>query len=485
MSGRKSSEVLDLLSNSNEIRDKVLRNAFKNIEELTKRNIEIIKKFSEIKRELALNSLTLSDEVKKKYVEELKRLEILVAKIRNYENVNLNDLIVESRELENIKHIFVEIDIEADRLRSLVRGKSHYCDNEYRLASELVNKARNAQTNVGIIEKRIEDKVRENLGKYAEGESLKEIKKEIAVQYKNMEERHLADNNREQLKRELEEIEVEWAEKLVNEEYRDLKEEIETILEEDDTQKINNNSTQLFNKINFVKNLLIERREVYELKKQQVEREIEEIQKKLSDISFGDIEQNLIDDSDTQIGLFEFEKRYCKTSNEKEYIEITEKINNFYKREEFDNAIEKLKEMRDKVEDFKNFATKQYERLLKEQEIVRKIVGAVYELGYDISVNCLDDDIRNGYTIEAVAGDEIINFDKISVDENGNITIDLDHKESVTGSCGDTMKNLMSAMQDQGIFITDILKNGNSVIFGDKNRKSENITKNIASTSTN
>lgn len=480
MSGRKKSEVVDLLSSSDKIRNNVLKNTFKNIENLNKKNLEILKKLESLKEELEISLPTLSEEARQRYCNEIKKLEELVGKVEKWDfKEDFNNLLEENNSLKEVLKIFDEIDKEAERLRKVIINKSHYCDAEYSEASKLVARARTAQNKVISLEKEIEDKVRKNDSILEKGESLKNVKEDVIAQYENIQERALADNNKEQLEKEFLKINSKWGMKFLKEEFINLEKELKALLAGNSITTINNQAQRLFNEITELRNRIIEKKEEFDLKKQQAERELLETHNRIKEIAFDDLEENLINGTDVQIGLFEFERKYSSVSNEKYYNQLVEQVQQEIQKENFERAFELLKNSRELLESSIQKAMKQYEKLLKEQDIVAKIVGAAYELGYDVSVNCIDEDIRNGYTIEAIAGDEIINFDKILVDENGNTVIDLDHQESVKGTCGDTMKNFMKAMQKEGIFITDITKDGRSAIYKDRQVKSEKINQNI------
>lgn len=472
MSGRKKSEVLDLLSTGSQIRSNVLKNTFKNIEELFRKNQELLKKLKKIKSELEIALPTLPTEAKEKYKEELKNLIKLIEKIKTWDyEKNIDFLDLEKNSIEDIKKIFTEIDREADRLRKIVANKSHYCNSEYAQASTLVTKSKNNQNKILDLELRIADKVRINSTILEKGENLKSLKVDIENQYTNIKARALADNNKEQIQKEFSSIVPEWGIKFLKTEYSSLEKEIETLIKKGSTLDINTQANNIFDKISLLRNKVLEKKSEYDLKKQQCLREFKEINEKLNGISFEDIEEKMMNESEEEIGLFEFEKKYSKISSEKEWKNLLQKIQSEITSENFDESLKNLETAREFIDNSIIKATKQYEKLLKEQDIVSKIVGAANELGYDISVNYIEEDIRNGYIVEAIAGDEIINFDRISVSEDGETIIELDHQESVKGTCGNSMKNFMKAMQNEGIFITDITHEGRSVIYKDREAK--------------
>lgn len=483
MSGRKKSEVVDLLSTGSKIRTNVLKNKFNSIENSNRENNVLIDELKKLKKEVNIELENAEKEIDKKYFGELKVLLEQVEKINLWINdTKLNSLEEYVSSLKNIEKAFKEIDNRAENLREIIKNKSHYCDQEYMEASKLVEKARKSQNEISKIEKEITKKVRENHLIIEKGESLKEVKKEIISQYSNIRDRSLADNNKEQLIKEFKNISEEWAKKLLREKYEALREEVSLLTEKSSVAEINNKSKEMFDKITNLRNEVIEKKEEYELKKQKAERELKEIKEKVLGIKYDDLEQNMMNGTEEQIGLFEFEKIYSRVSSEESYNKLIKKVNEEIKRENFDEAFITLENAREIIENASHKATLQYEKLLKEQDIMGKIANAAYELGYDVSVKYLNEDIRDGYIVEAIAGDEIINFDRISVDENGNTVIDLDHHESKS-TCGNSMKTFMKALQNEGIFITDIKgEDGRSVIYSERTSIKENNNKNILET---
>ena len=91
-------------------------------------------------------------------------------------------------------------------------------------------------------------------------------------------------------------------------------------------------------------------------------------------------------------------------------------------------------------------------------------------MGYHVTVSESENGIQDGYNIKLTMGDEIIDFEP-RINFDGTSSLNIDHQESVSGSCGNTMEKVMKALQGKGIMITDILKNGKSVVFREKSSK--------------
>ena len=93
-------------------------------------------------------------------------------------------------------------------------------------------------------------------------------------------------------------------------------------------------------------------------------------------------------------------------------------------------------------------------------------------MGYHVAISESENGIQDGFNIKLTMGDEIIDFEP-RINSDGTSSLNIDHQESISGSCGTTMEKVMKALQGKGILITDILKNGKSVVFKDKTSSSK------------
>ena len=96
--------------------------------------------------------------------------------------------------------------------------------------------------------------------------------------------------------------------------------------------------------------------------------------------------------------------------------------------------------------------------------MAQDIRNVMRNLKYEASASIIDGDIRKGFRITCKVGDEIIDFEKVIIDDEGKVTMDIDHTESVNGTCGVKWTDLQREFAEQGIFVEDVKKNGASVI---------------------
>lgn len=477
MSGRKQSEVLDLLSTGKQIREKVLQNNYTSFTKNIKENSIILDKIEKEKQKFDFASFTLSKEIEEKYKNEVNLMKNEIKEIEEFvTQISLNDTKSYEKEFEELKKEFINCDKESEKLRNLVNGKSHYCDSEYKQAETLVSVYKNKVDRVVKLDRDISLKVGLNKEKIVEIEQKYKRKQEIEEKYNQLKQRAAADNNREQIKEDLDNLNKNDAKKFANDEYENLLSDINKILTEDN-EVINRKSTEIFIKIAELKQKISNERSNYEMKKSKAIISLEDLITKNNSYQVMDIEA-LLDDKEIILSLFDFEKKYGLESFEKEYISGIEEINNLIAKENFDEAKILSDHILIKLNNKIDKARQQYERLLKEQDIATKIINALNNLGYDqIDIDYLDGDITKGYKLSAIVGDEELEFERIAIDENGTQILDINHKESVSGQCGHSMKKVMSAMQGEGIFITDIKKNGVSMVYS-KAEQNNNLQKN-------
>lgn len=476
MSGRKSSEVVDLLSSGERIRREILSNSYKNINNILKKNNEVILKIERGLQILKEAYPDLPKDEKGTYEKDIKIIENNLKEIKKWqESVKILQNIVIEEEVFRIDKEFSQMDEEAKNLRKSIANKSWYCDREYEEARELVREYEKLKKRVyelnGETEK-IYNKNSETLEKSTININNKD---ELKQQIKYLKNRIEADNHKEQIEKELKSIDSVLANKFLFEDYKKLKTRTEKFISENIIEGINKGSGEIYKGISEFKNLLIYEKEKFDLKKERAQREFKNLKEYVDILSYRDIESLLKSEEGEIVDIFTFQERYCKKNIKNEYLREIAEIKNLIEREKFEESFEKIEKIRGVVEESSINTSKTYERLLKEQSMVEKIVGATFELGYDVDVK---GDSVEGYRVEATLGDEVINFDKISIDEEGKPVIDLDHEEGVSGTCGNTMEKLMRALQNEGIFITDITKNGRSVIYMDKEKKQWTTSKN-------
>lgn len=147
-----------------------------------------------------------------------------------------------------------------------------------------------------------------------------------------------------------------------------------------------------------------------------------------------------------------------------------------------ENALKK--ENFEKSNELVESANKFYEELSKETDSIREHIESSANIAFKIRKIMLSDEINfrkahlelidgnpiNGFKLACQNGDTI-NFEEIKFDETGNLVINLDHIENTGGTCGVRWGKMQKVFNENGIPLTDVKKNGNSVIYRDVRKK--------------
>ena len=478
MSGRKSGEVLNLLSNAADLRRKTLANIENNIKNMVETSKVTKEKLAKLKSDVKIAKLQISKEEGRKYAKEISELEAKMQGLKKWlespEKSSMNELV---KKYQEILGIYKAIDSKADELRRQVANTPHYCNLEYDEAQRLIERTKSNNNELFQLKDKMEKENNDLQIRFEVGNKNVALNEELKVQCHDMEERVKADNNTVLIEKEFGRINTQWGKKFAKDDFEKLEVEVKN-LGNISVDELNRNTASLLERISTLRNTVSERKEEFDMKKARALREQEELNKKVGSLSYEDIYTNITTNTtDNYIGIFEFEKQYCDTSSEKEFGEICKKISKDIESENFDGALEALEKGRNLLNRVEKVVTDKYNNKLSEFNYVSKIVDTMYDMQYDVDVNFIDGDIANGVTIEATAGDEVITFDRIQVDDNGNPVIELDHEEDVKGTCGRSIEKVVNSMRENGIFITDMKKGSNSVIYKEKKAQGTTINK--------
>ena len=84
----------------------------------------------------------------------------------------------------------------------------------------------------------------------------------------------------------------------------------------------------------------------------------------------------------------------------------------------------------------------------------------------EVEVDLIDGNPANGFKLICKNGDTLI-FDEIKVDD-GEVKVELDHIEKVSGSCGVRWKEMKEVLNQNGIPLMDVTKDGRSIFDGSR-----------------
>ncbi|MFI3211405.1 MAG: hypothetical protein R3Y64_10210, partial [Peptostreptococcaceae bacterium] len=179
-------------------------------------------------------------------------------------------------------------------------------------------------------------------------------------------------------------------------------------------------------------------------------------------------------DKANQIDVVKFLNQFAKGAYVSELNDSIANIKGLIDAEKFDTANEESNKTIEILEKSMAFATLKQENLVKNTTLTLDIRNVMRKMNYEVSATKIDGDITNGFSITCKSGDEIIDFDKVMIDDEGKVIIDIDHTESLTGSCANKWDKIQAAFINEGILMQDVTKNGRSILNRQRSSTSKN-----------
>ena len=162
--------------------------------------------------------------------------------------------------------------------------------------------------------------------------------------------------------------------------------------------------------------------------------------------------------------MFDYINRYGGKDLRKGYQQAVDAARDLIRDEKFLEGIDKLKRASELVMEARDIGIKLQDSMLKKIELAGAIQDVMSDLRYQVGLSIVNDNPNDGFKLTCSIGDETINFDRVDIDADGKIIIDVDHHESVGGTCGATWKDISKRLNEEGIPVTDVLKGDRSVL---------------------
>lgn len=476
MSGRKASEVNGLLSRGDETR-KVSISNFNNViskcqKEINENNDEYEDKYNSIKNMNLDFSKEATQELSVEVADIEKRFKHIKGSI-SLKRANLSE-ITNKNSAFNDK--LKSLDDETTQLYNKVRGKSDYCDAEYNRANQILNEyvnianSRNSLSNdAKNIASRTNIDIQNILGKYKELEDLKQTAKKINQKAEEIVKlREKASEIKTFIENRINNIDDSLAKKFLNNDYDEIINLVNETTKLDD-KSIISKFNKAEEKISLFINELASKIAEFEQKKAETQALIEENESLFIFDKFYDPLDYLKNEDDAVAKtLEEFLTEYANKEYIDDIISGINMSNQLLEKEDFVKSQEKSNEVRQLIEKAISYANIKQENLIKNVHLAEDIRNVMIKLNYKAKTSILGGNIGNGLKVTCTVGDETIDFDKILIDDNGEVVMDIDHTESVTGTCHLKWEELQKEFVNNGIMLQDVTKNGKSVIYRSK-----------------
>lgn len=473
MSGRKASEVSSLLSKGAEVR-KAREINLKNIMALNKEYIKNnMTQMEEDVKVIQSQKCTISKEARTEFPNESTSLENRFEELKKKSKVGTYNVKGLEKEVSIANNKLESLDSECEALKQIIRNKSHYCDNEYARASQLVNEYKVVNdTKSNIAERMNKLTTRSNMD-LATLESYREQMNTLGKQIEYLNQRakdivilrNKANEAKTFIAKSIEDINQEIAEKFMATPYQEickLKKACETMSDSEVVKSLNSMSEMISN----FKQSLYEAYEQFKLEKAQAEEQLKGLKDTIKHNKFYDPMKFIKDGENAPAMTVEtFLEAFAGGIYTKEIIVGLESVERAIKEENFEQANQLSQQAGVLLEKALGYATLKQENMLKNVHLAFDIRNVMRNMNYKTNATVIDNDFSKGFRITCSVGDEIIDFDKVIVDDEGAVTIDIDHTESVTGTCATKWGSIQSELQNKGIFIQDITKNGHSILY--------------------
>lgn len=472
MSGRKSTEVSGLLSNGEKTR-KVSNEKLKQIIIECERSIKNDSgTYNETKNNILANKTDFSSDALNEFKEETgnikKQLDSITKGIVDF-NFNLNNINEQNAQLDNQ---LANLDVQTKNLYSAVRNKNDYCDKEYaqaavikgeyeqisRTKNQLGENAKTTKSNATIFTNNISSLSKQHSNLISEIEKIN--KKAASI----VQIRQQVSEIKSFVSDAINEINKEDANKFMDLKWSSLLSSVEKFNGFGDSEIISSFDT-LEQEISVFKSELLDKKNAFEKEKSETLSLINETEKLLTIDKFYDPIDYLQNENDANsFDLKEFLQTYMSNEYVSEISGEIEKANQYYKNEAFSDSKKIVGDVRKLINKTISYANIKQENMLKNVKLSMDIRNVMMDLNYKADTTIIGGNVSNGFKITCSVGEEIIDFDKIYVDDDGNPIVDIDHTESFNGSCNVKWENLQKEFINNGIFLNDVKKNGHSVI---------------------
>ena len=472
MSGRKSSEVAGVLAQGEKVRQMTDGLYTNQIEEDIKNALKSIENAKGKKQQAQNSEASLAPEADKMFGEKGKEQ---VNKF-NALKQKFNDMQFDEGEIQNIRQELKDLDNalkaadkEAEDIRTAIKGKRNgwYCDAEYKRANDLVveyGKLRDKRVKLSHRAANIRQTSAETQTvAIRDAENLQNLKTSIDNMNETAKKRQESNAMRETLNKQIAAIPSKEANKFFGEEFNNIKREIDEAVKLQDEALISEFRDK-FNKVSEFSAKLKERINLWKQQKADAESLMRTVCERADFELIGPVEYFNKKERGAKTPLFDYLKQYEGHDYSGDYNNFLNDGKKMIRNESFVEAVAELKKALNFVNELRDKAAALQEVMLKKTELAGAIQKVMHDMKYNVKTRFIDDNPNNGYHITCDVGEEIIDFDTIDIDDDGNIIVSIDHTEAMGGNCQNSWPEIAKRMQDAGIPVTNVTSHGKSVL---------------------
>ncbi len=379
---------------------------------------------------------------------------------------------------EDLLSSYGKVDKRADEVRrdlnkriQTQRYGDWYCDAEYKRANIIKGEYNELSKKVKEIKREYSSK--ELIAKSAETSAKAKIDQinSLKKRIKDMEEKAKASQKireeanaiRTEIQESFSKIDSKIAEKFMKEEYTALNNKIDVFIRKVDSS-VKSGYKAIASEIENFNTGLQRKYNEYLEKKRVLEAELEALTGRINNKAYSDPEDEFKreDKRGAKRSLLQFLREFAKGKFVSDIESAVNNIKSALNNDNFPEAEKRLKAAEKIINEASDFAAAAHENKMKNITVMLAIRKAMYELKYDVKVT-KNENSDDGYNIDCNLGDENIIFDRVTITDEGNPVIDIDHHESAKGNCANSWHVIRQRLAAENIFIEDIKKDGVSI----------------------
>ena len=472
MSGKKSCEVAAVLKQGEKVR-KMTDDIFsKEIADCYERYCTILDDVTNMKNAAADATVELDEEAKKMFGVDGKKLVAEFASVKKFfseQSVTDKGKAVMS-ELKQLDKKLMAADAQAQSIRDAIRGKDWYCDAEYAQAQELLRTYKGLRSERVNLERHMKKILSDEEQRLSSTRAASSRLKNLSEQATNMnataKKRKQADAFRQELHSALKTIDTANAEKFFKSEFTALKQSMAQFVARGDEGVLTSFQKQ-YSAIADFKARLTERVALWQKQKDDAQAAFERMERVAVQDFSDPIDSYNGDMNGRRIPLFDYLKKFGGRDLGGEYARQREEAVTLIRQEKFLDSMTIMSSAIDLAESARQEALTVQENMLKKLELAGAIQDVMDDLRYDTDLEIINGNPNDGFKITCNIGDETIDFERVDIDSDGKIVVNVDHTEGRGSNCSGAWNDISKRLNEAGIPLTDVrMANGASVLHG-------------------
>lgn len=475
MSGRKSSEVAQVLRSSEQGRAKTLEDVEDALNSLQENFEQINQQIDAKLKQMTDGSFEFSEELQREFPDRHNELRERHRDLKTscavcgMDKADLDTLL---KEHSALNERLARADKQADVIRRSIRGKNWYCNEEYAQACELAQEYKaifNSQLNLMQKGQELERSWWEKNSLAEEHLNLyQNLADELNSANELAKKRRESNVMRTELRKLLASLDQEASVKFFGKEQEDLSAKLERAMALDDEQFMAQFEENYKHAADY-QNKLNVRIARWQREKMDAEQRLAKLAEAADFQMVEPLDLYRVGEEEgAKIGLLKYLADYGKEDKSAEYADLYKEISDKITAEDFSGCtpiFEKAEKLLSQVRE-KAFTLR--ESMYNSACLAVDMQDIMDSLGWDTKLELAGDNPADGFRLLCTVGEESIDFDTVKINNDGEIVVKINHKEAIGGTCGTSWQQISTAMRENDIPITDIKYDGGGSIFGQR-----------------